>query len=79
MRQNEPDGFYHRVVFELLNRILDTNKKVQEAACSAFATLAEEAQTSLVQYLPAIIQYLVAAFAKYQVGICLRGSLLMQL
>ena len=27
---------------ELLKRILDTNKRVQEAACSAFATLEEE-------------------------------------
>ncbi|UYV65623.1 TNPO1 [Cordylochernes scorpioides] len=32
---------------ELLKRILDANKRVQEAACSAFATLEEEACTEL--------------------------------
>lgn len=51
---------------ELLKRILDANKRVQEAACSAFATLEEEACTELVPYLGFILKTLVFAFSKYQ-------------
>jgi transportin-1 len=45
---------------------LDGNKRVQEAACSAFATLEEEACTELVPYLGFILETLVYAFSKYQ-------------
>uniref|UniRef100_T1I188 Transportin-1 n=1 Tax=Rhodnius prolixus TaxID=13249 RepID=T1I188_RHOPR len=51
---------------ELLKRVLDPNKRVQEAACSAFATLEEEACTELVPYLGYILETLVFAFSKYQ-------------
>jgi len=51
---------------ELLKRVLDSNKRVQEAACSAFATLEEEACTELVPYLGFILETLVFAFQKYQ-------------
>lgn len=51
---------------ELLKRILDANKRVQEAACSAFATLEEEACNALVPYLGYILKTLVFAFSKYQ-------------
>ena len=47
--------------------MLDSNKRVQEAACSAFATLEEEACTELVPYLGFILETLVFAFGKYQV------------
>lgn len=47
--------------------MLDANKRVQEAACSAFATLEEEACTELVPYLGFILETLVYAFSKYQV------------
>lgn len=50
---------------ELLKRILDGNKRVQEAACSAFATLEEEACTELVPYLGFILETLVFAFGKW--------------
>ena len=50
----------------ILTRILDPNKKVQEAACSAFATLEEEAQSELVPFLTPILQTLVSAFSTYQ-------------
>jgi len=52
----------------LLKRVLDPNKRVQEAACSAFATLEEEACTELVPYLGFILETLVYAFGKYQVS-----------
>lgn len=50
-----------------MKRILDPNKKVQEAACSAFATLEEEAGMELEPYLGFILETLVFAFKKYQV------------
>jgi len=71
---------------QLLKRILDPNKRVQEAACSAFATLEEEACTELVPYLGFILETLVYAFGKYQVfviydrldrAVCLRTWLLL--
>lgn len=54
---------------QLLKCVLDSNKRVQEAACSAFATLEEEACTELVPYLADILKTLVFAFRKYQVNI----------
>ncbi|KOB70037.1 putative transportin 1 [Operophtera brumata] len=60
------DLYLRPVMTELLKRVLDNNKRVQEAACSAFATLEEEACTELVPYLGYILQTLVYAFSKYQ-------------
>lgn len=59
---------------KLLKRVLDANKRVQEAACSAFATLEEEACTELVPYLGFILETLVYAFNKYQVCIPSRNK-----
>uniref|UniRef100_A0A669R244 Transportin-1 n=1 Tax=Phasianus colchicus TaxID=9054 RepID=A0A669R244_PHACC len=61
-----PDLYLKPLMTELLKRILDSNKRVQEAACSAFATLEEEACTELVPYLSFILDTLVFAFGKYQ-------------
>ncbi|XP_066158041.1 transportin-1 isoform X2 [Euwallacea fornicatus] len=64
---NQPhDSYLKPLMTELLKRILDSNKRVQEAACSAFATLEEEACTELVPYLGFILETLVFAFSKYQ-------------
>lgn len=60
------DQYLKPLMEELLKRILDANKRVQEAACSAFATLEEEACTELVPYLGYILRTLVFAFSKYQ-------------
>jgi len=63
----QPNHFYLKPLMkELLSRILDSSKRVQEAACSAFATLEEEACTELVPYLGTILETLVFAFGKYQ-------------
>ncbi|KAK9497607.1 hypothetical protein O3M35_004303 [Rhynocoris fuscipes] len=63
----QPHELYLKpLMTELLKRILDPNKRVQEAACSAFATLEEEACTELVPYLGYILETLVYAFSKYQ-------------
>ncbi|PLW35017.1 hypothetical protein PCASD_15334 [Puccinia coronata f. sp. avenae] len=50
----------------LLTCVLDKNKRVQEAGCSAFATLEEEAGEELEPYLLPILNSLVTAFRKYQ-------------
>ncbi|CAH8460580.1 unnamed protein product [Dicrocoelium dendriticum] len=60
------DTYFKPLVIELLKRILDTNKRVQEAACSAFATLEEEACTDLVPHLGIILRTLVYALNQYQ-------------
>ncbi|KAL7150279.1 hypothetical protein ABFS83_05G100900 [Erythranthe nasuta] len=57
---------FDKVLMGLLQRILDDNKRVQEAACSAFATLEEEAAEELAPRLDIILQHLMAAFGKYQ-------------
>lgn len=51
---------------QLLRMVLDNNKRVQEAGCSAFATLEEDAGTELVPYLEPVLRNLVFAFEKYQ-------------
>lgn len=50
----------------LLRMVLDNNKRVQEAGCSAFATLEEDAGTAMVPYLEPVLRNLVYAFNKYQ-------------
>jgi len=62
----QQNRFLIPLMSELLKRILDSNKKVQEAACSAFATLEEEACVQMVPYLKQILETLVLAFRKYQ-------------
>ncbi|KAL3212710.1 hypothetical protein MRX96_035820 [Rhipicephalus microplus] len=52
------DLYLQPLMTELLKRVLDANKRVQEAACSAFATLEEEACTELVPYLSFILETL---------------------
>ena len=54
------------LVEALLQRILDKNKKVQEAACSAFAVVVEQAQHDILPFLVPILQNLMFAFRKYQ-------------
>ncbi|KAG4998676.1 hypothetical protein JHK85_030115 [Glycine max] len=63
-----PKGYeqFDNVLMGLLRRILDDNKRVQEAACSAFATLEEEAAEELAPRLEIILKHLMTAFGKYQ-------------
>ncbi|KAJ0588039.1 putative importin-beta domain, armadillo-like helical, importin beta family [Helianthus annuus] len=57
---------FEKVLTGFLRRILDDNKRVQEAACSAFAILEEEAADLLSPRLEIILQHLMCAFGKYQ-------------
>ncbi len=66
MRERDDEKYFKPLMIELLRRVLDKNKRVQEAACSAFATLEEEAQERLVKYLSPILQNLMFAFSTYQ-------------
>merc|ERR1719424_2771629 len=50
---------------QLLTHVLDRNKRVQEASCSAFATMEEEARQKLVPFLPDIVSKLVEAYKIY--------------
>ncbi|KAJ6590077.1 armadillo-type protein [Mycena vulgaris] len=58
-------GGPHKIL-QLLRMVLDNNKRVQEAGCSAFATLEEDAGLELAPYLEPVLQNLVIAFDKYQ-------------
>ncbi|WFD34898.1 hypothetical protein MCUN1_001743 [Malassezia cuniculi] len=57
--------FLMPVIEGLLAMVLDNNKRVQEAGCSAFATLEEEAGPVLVPFLGPVLRTLVMAFDKY--------------
>jgi transportin-1 len=57
---------FKQLLNQLLARILDNNKRVQEAACSAFATFEEEACNEIVPYLYDIVRTFVEAFKRYQ-------------
>eukprot|EP00931_Biecheleriopsis_adriatica_P101120 TRINITY_DN76332_c0_g1_i1.p1 TRINITY_DN76332_c0_g1~~TRINITY_DN76332_c0_g1_i1.p1 ORF type:complete len:910 (-),score=193.42 TRINITY_DN76332_c0_g1_i1:79-2808(-) len=66
MAAHGSDQVLRTVLQKFLLRVLDKNKRVQEAACSAFATLEEEARHLLVPYLNDIVQTLAKAFQYYQ-------------
>ncbi|KAI7868535.1 armadillo-type protein [Spinellus fusiger] len=58
--------YFEPLIQLLLERILDNNKRVQDAACSSFLRLEDEALEDLVPYLGPILSALATAFDKYQ-------------
>ena len=54
------------VLSGLLGRVLDRNKRVQEAACSAVATLTEEAGEAVLPWAAPMLQCLGLAVRQYQ-------------
>lgn len=67
--QQNPEAhkrFFEPLIQLLLQRILDNNKRVQEAACSSFSLVEEEATVDLIPYLQPIVVTLATAFEKYQ-------------
>ncbi|KZT41877.1 ARM repeat-containing protein [Sistotremastrum suecicum HHB10207 ss-3] len=60
------NDFFVPTIEGLLRMVLDNNKRVQEAGCSAFATLEEDAGAELVPFLEPVLRNLVFAFEKYQ-------------
>ncbi|KAJ3148566.1 hypothetical protein HDU89_004663 [Geranomyces variabilis] len=60
------ETYFKPLVLTLLRNVLDNNKRVQEAACSALATVEEDAADHLEPYLETIISTLATAFGQYQ-------------
>ncbi|KAL9594409.1 MAG: hypothetical protein Q9219_007046 [cf. Caloplaca sp. 3 TL-2023] len=58
--------YFEPMMEGILNKMLDSNKRVQEAAASAFANLEEKATKSLTPYCGPIIRQFVQCFAKYK-------------
>uniref|UniRef100_A0AC35U8E7 Importin N-terminal domain-containing protein n=1 Tax=Rhabditophanes sp. KR3021 TaxID=114890 RepID=A0AC35U8E7_9BILA len=64
--QDPNSAAFAQLLNGLLERMLDSNKKVQKTACSAFAQLEEDAGKSLTPYLSQIVDTICVAFTKYQ-------------
>ncbi|KAF2843737.1 ARM repeat-containing protein [Patellaria atrata CBS 101060] len=67
--QLDPAGkqqYFEPIMDGILRRMLDSNKRVQEAAASAFANLEEKANTQLIDYCPVIVRQFVKCFAMYK-------------
>ncbi|KAF2430942.1 ARM repeat-containing protein [Tothia fuscella] len=58
--------YFVPVMEALLTKMLDGNKRVQEAAASGFANLEEKAKTKLAPYTPVILQQFVKCFKVYK-------------
>jgi transportin-1 len=58
--------YFEPVMDGILKKMLDNNKKVQEAAASAFANLEEKANVELTTYCQPIVSQFVQCFAKYK-------------
>lgn len=54
------------MLFGLLHRLLDSNKRVQKFACTAFITLTECASIKLVPYIYPILTHTNRAFTLYK-------------
>ncbi|ETW74770.1 hypothetical protein HETIRDRAFT_68096 [Heterobasidion irregulare TC 32-1] len=64
--EDHKNQFFIPTLEGLLRMVLDTNKRVQEAGCSAFATFEEDAGPELAPYLEPVLRNLVFAFERYQ-------------
>jgi transportin-1 len=58
--------YFQPVMDALLTKMLDRNKRVQEAAASAFANLEEKAKSQLIPYAIVIVRQFVKCFAIYK-------------
>ncbi|KAI1259408.1 armadillo-type protein [Xylariaceae sp. FL1019] len=63
---NQKQQYFEPMMEGILMKMLDRNKKVQEAGASAFANLEEKAGKGLEPYSLPIIQQFVRCFAKYK-------------
>ena len=58
--------YFEPMMGGILHRMLDNNKKVQEAAASAFASLEEKSESNLIPYCEPILRQFVACFGRYK-------------
>lgn len=63
---SERTQFFEPMMEGILRRMLDNNKKVQEAAASAFASLEEKSDANLIPYCEPILRQFVQCFQKYK-------------
>ncbi|KAJ5088710.1 hypothetical protein N7456_012326 [Penicillium angulare] len=64
--QSQKHQFFEPMMEGILHRMLDNNKKVQEAAASAFASLEEKSDENLAPYCEPILRQFVQCFGKYK-------------
>ena len=64
--ENGKQQFFVPMMDGILQRMLDNNKRVQEAAASAFANLEEKSNKELVPYCSIIVRQFVQCFARYK-------------
>lgn len=58
--------FFEPMMEGILHRMLDNNKKVQEAAATAFTSVEEKAGTNLIPYCTPILRQFVLCFQRYK-------------
>ncbi|KAG2237769.1 hypothetical protein INT48_009708, partial [Thamnidium elegans] len=66
VHEHKATSFFEPVLFGLLNRLLDSNQRVQESACTGFIVLAEFAAKRLVPYIYTVLTHTNRAFAVYK-------------
>lgn len=66
LEQAGKQQFFEPMMDGILKLMLDNNKKVQESAASAFATLEEAAKEQLLPYCQVILQQFVECFNRYK-------------
>ncbi|KAF2461896.1 armadillo-type protein [Lineolata rhizophorae] len=66
LQEQERPRYFEPMMDGILKRMLDNNKRVQEAAASAFANLEEKANKELKPYCAVIVRQFVQCFAKYK-------------
>ncbi|KAJ2157862.1 hypothetical protein GGF46_004198 [Coemansia sp. RSA 552] len=64
--ENTVKVYFEPLLAGLLEAMMDKNKRVQEAACSAFATIEEDAGPYMAPYIQPVLETLIRAFALYQ-------------
>ncbi|KAI1916419.1 hypothetical protein LOZ61_001075 [Ophidiomyces ophidiicola] len=66
LEPNEKTQYFEPMMEGILHWMLDNNKKVQEAASSAFTSLEEKSGANLVPYCEPILRQFVLCFQKYK-------------
>ncbi|KAF2683568.1 ARM repeat-containing protein [Lentithecium fluviatile CBS 122367] len=66
LNEEGKNQFFVPMMDGILQRMLDNNKRVQEAAASAFANLEEKANKELRTYCTIIVRQFVQCFARYK-------------
>lgn len=63
---DDKERYFEKMMEGILKRMLDGNKRVQEAAASAFANLEEKAASRLLPYTGPIIRQFIQCFERYK-------------